>query len=551
MASDTPASKTKRFPLPQRPVPIHPLAFALYPILALATANVANIPLQSALWAVGISVLATLVLWGISRLATRNQHTAAGVTTLFLILFFSYGHVDGLLFKEGGGTVWLSILWGILLIGGGWWVVTQPSRMRSLTMPLNVVGILLLVFPLYTIGSFHLKTQSSASKVSDRFLPQETTRPVSGLPAGDLPDVYYIILDAYARADVLAEIYHYDNQPTLDRLRELGFYIADESHSNYNQTFLSIPSSLNMAYINDIMDVGPDTPYDFDRHVDLIRKNEVDRILSEWGYELVSFSSGHGLTAIVTADHYLHPTEEVESNIVSSILLFGKPFPLTSFEALLLETTALRPILPGLYQSMEEPPKFQNHRQRVLYAFEHMADFADADGNYFIFAHIISPHPPFVFEANGEPKLHTEAYSIADGTHYVGQKGSRDEYITGYRNQLTYINTLLIKMVEEILEKSETPPIIILQADHGPGAYFDWHSLEKTNQKERMSIFNAYYFPGGDEEMLYPSITPVNTFRVVLNRYFGQDFELLEDRVYFSDWSTPYDFIDITDQLDE
>ncbi|MGD8454853.1 MAG: hypothetical protein PVF83_00620 [Anaerolineales bacterium] len=551
MASDVPTLMGKRIRFPEGPIPIYPLAFAVYPILALAAANAANTLLQSALWALGVSVLGTLVLWGIVRLAVRNWYTSAGMMAILLILFYAYGHMSGLLFKEGDRTVLLSIVWGALLIGGGWWVVRHPTHMKSLTMPLNVVGVFLLVFPLYTLGSFYIKAQFSPSKLSEVTLSQASPVNASDLPAGDLPDVYYIIFDAYARADVLAEIYHYDNQPTLDRLRELGFYIAGESHSNYNQTFLSIPSSLNMAYINDIMDVGPDTPYDHDRHSKLIRKNEVDCILSEWGYELVSFSSGHGLTAIVTADHYLHPTEEVESNSVSSILFLGKTLPLTSFEALLLETTALQPILPDLYQSVSEPPKFQNHRQRVLYAFEHMADFADAEGNYFVFAHIISPHPPFVFEEDGEPKLHTEAYSIADGTHFVGRKASRGEYISGYRNQLTYVNTLLIEMVEEILEKSETPPVIILQADHGPGAYFDWHSLEKTNQKERMSIFNAYYFPGGDEGMLYPSITPVNTFRVVLNRYFDQDFPLLEDHMFFSDWSTPYDFIEITEELSE
>ena len=66
-----------------------------------------------------------------------------------------------------------------------------------------------------------------------------------------------------------------------------------------------------------------------------------------------------------------------------------------------------------------------------------------------------------------------------------------------------------------------------------------------------MAILNAYYFPGGDEGLLYPTITPVNTFRVVFNRYFDRDLELLEDVSYFADWSTPYDFIDLTDMLGE
>ena len=63
---------------------------------------------------------------------------------------------------------------------------------------------------------------------------------------------------------------------------------------------------------------------------------------------------------------------------------------------------------------------------------------------------------------------------------------------------------------------------------------------------ERMSILNAYFFPGRSYQELYPEITPVNTFRVVLNTFFGADLELLPDKNYFSTWSEPYQFVDVT-----
>ena len=44
------------------------------------------------------------------------------------------------------------------------------------------------------------------------------------------PDVYYVILDGYARADALATHYGYDNEPFLDALRERGFVVADQGH---------------------------------------------------------------------------------------------------------------------------------------------------------------------------------------------------------------------------------------------------------------------------------------------------------------------------------
>ncbi len=89
----------------------------------------------------------------------------------------------------------------------------------------------------------------------------------------------------------------------------------------------------------------------------------------------------------------------------------------------------------------------------------------------------------------------------------------------------------------------------MLQADHGPGAWLQWDSVEKTCLWERTAIFNAYYLPDAGAEILYPDITPVNTFRVIFNTYFGTDLPLLEDRIYFSSWNRLYDFIDVTDRV--
>ncbi len=77
----------------------------------------------------------------------------------------------------------------------------------------------------------------------------------------------------------------------------------------------------------------------------------------------------------------------------------------------------------------------------------------------------------------------------------------------------------------------------------------DWKSLEDTDVRERLSILNAYFLPGEGAVELYKEITPVNTFRLILNRYFGTDLKLLEDRSYFSTCEHPYRFLDVTDEL--
>ena len=76
----------------------------------------------------------------------------------------------------------------------------------------------------------------------------------------------------------------------------------------------------------------------------------------------------------------------------------------------------------------------------------------------------------------------------------------------------------------------------------------DWDNIEKTNFKEALSILNAYYFHDGNYEQLYENISPVNSFRVILNQYMEMDFELLDDRSYMSTWATPYDYIEFIER---
>ena len=70
-------------------------------------------------------------------------------------------------------------------------------------------------------------------------------RKIATAPARNLPDVYYIILDAYGRADSLKTFYGYDNTPFLQALEQRGFYIARHSRANYDQTPLCLASALN------------------------------------------------------------------------------------------------------------------------------------------------------------------------------------------------------------------------------------------------------------------------------------------------------------------
>jgi hypothetical protein len=107
---------------------------------------------------------------------------------------------------------------------------------------------------------------------------------------------------------------------------------------------------------------------------------------------------------------------------------------------------------------------------------------------------------------------------------------------------------LVEQAVSAILARSAAPPVIIIQGDHGPGGHLDWESPDRSCLLERTPILLAYYLPDGGDRLVYPGISPVNSFRVVLNAYFGLDMELLPDETYFTNSEAGGPFIDITER---
>ncbi len=113
----------------------------------------------------------------------------------------------------------------------------------------------------------------------------------------DAPDIYFIVLDGYARADVLAEHYAFDNGPFVRGLEQRGFQVADASRSNYNWTFLSLASTLNMDYLPELLDGALD-PKGTDREqaYRLLRDNRAAEFLRTRGYRYVHLQSTWGGT---------------------------------------------------------------------------------------------------------------------------------------------------------------------------------------------------------------------------------------------------------------
>ena len=382
-------------------------------------------------------------------------------------------------------------------------------RMIQVTFLSNVIVIMLLVLTgIQIVPAFLLvKWPAYWNKLSDT----KKNLPVAAALPENKPDIYYIILDAYGRSDILQEYYQYDNSEFIESLTKKGFFVPSKSHSNYPMTTLSVPTTLNMDYAPNIVAGTEDSsfwwlmePY--------IQESRVQLFLENAGYRSVSVVTDWDITNNTSADIYFQ----------------SRPIRLDGFEGSFLQTTALSMFTP-LLEKIALLASYNSHRELILYNFEMLANIPKISGPKFVFAHITAPHPPFIFDRNGNQLIPAYNFGIVDGNSFPGTDA---QYRAGYIGQLEFINREVEKTIDMILAQSQTPPIIILQADHGPRMLSDFQFPENVCPKEGFSNFAAYYLPGLKTNPIPDEITPVNTFRIIFNQYFSTDLPLLESVSY-------------------
>ncbi|HET9908207.1 MAG TPA: hypothetical protein VFQ23_16265 [Anaerolineales bacterium] len=403
-----------------------------------------------------------------------------------------------------------------------WQWIRNPDQ---LAYYFNLVFIFLLGFQGLRLGGPIVRvlstgTQSHAEAIStltDDVQLQSKTR----------PDIYVIVLDGYGRQDVLRDIYDYDNSQFIHQLEERGFYVAAENHSNYVQTPYAMASLWNYDYLQPW-----DSSTDYPRYLlEPIQNNRVFRLLNEIGYTTVSFEGDLVFTEISDSDVYL-------SNFL----------PLNKFEGLLLVDGPFE-ALSNVFGLKFPIPNNETHRSRIQYELDTLHQIPESiAGPKIVYAHILATHPPFVLDQDGSLVHQHQPYSLWDGSEF---KDTQDAYWNGYREQVIFTNKEIIGVVDDILAKSKAPPIILLMGDHGPASLFNWSFSDPGCLWERTSNLYALLLPGHQNDgTVYSTISPVNSFRVIFNTYFGTDFPLLEDKTFLTSWSEPSIMMDVTNKTD-
>jgi len=496
-------------------LPFHPILLTLYPVVHVYSLNTDLVPLRDfartslLLMLAGATLLLLILLW------VRNLPKAGLILSLQAAVFFTYIPVRDAVrsanipLPSGGvGLIWFGAMIILTLI------ITRQSeaRIQSLTLRANVVSLILIVMPTQRVLTTVARSHGPATAASHFYSPRQNIGQTRGLP-----DIYYVVLDMYADSGTLQKHYQHDNGPFLDALRRKGFVIPSGPRSNYTMTFLSLASSLNMRYLEG---VAPRVETDRSIPYALIKDNEVTRLLRRLGYRFINFTSRWG------------PTDT--NHLADRNLCRG----LSEFSTMMAQTTLLRLVI-------EAPASVMgwDDRSRVLCTLNTLPRVHDqVTGPRFVFAHILLPHPPYIFTASGAPSTYEQASAKSDR---VTDK-------TGYLEQLKFLNARLEAITDEILRLPGPKPILVLQGDHGPSSLAAdpgvWKHPTTEFLLERMGIFSAIFAPQV-EPAVFDQHTPVNTFRIIFDKYFDTDFGLIEDRSYFSNYEEPYNFADVTGAL--
>lgn len=502
-------------------VPWYPWLVAVIPILHFLASNPLHFPLTAATTALIVALLVITVAVAGLRLVLKTWHQAAAVAAVVTIVLFAYGHIERAIDGRLDDQVLFPAAVMLAAAAVGTSIRAPVPAARAVPL-LNVSALILILLQGASLAGFSWTGYARQTQSEHSQATATTSHLFSQLPAAaaSRPDIYYLILDGYGRHDALGD---FDNSDFLKELERRGFYVASDATSNYMFSMQSLASSLNLAYLDQLQHRVPKSQRDY---LDLVQNNALVEILKKLGYTYVHLQSGWSITN--DSPHADILVQFTPSGVESTVLETGKPpsYPSrsvavgagnVSFIRELLNTTALRVVLSNSLLRESHGRYNWWAPERALQMFDYLAEPIETPGPKFVFAHILKPHKPATFDRHGNMFL-------SKGGD-VGFSDDHDPSVPdAYIGQLIHTNLLVLRSIDGILEHSDGAAIIVIAGDHGRAGNFPRHA-----------ILAAFHLPDSGDPDIAPSVSSVNHFRYVLDRYFKLGIGLLEDRTIWHD----------------
>jgi hypothetical protein len=490
---------------------ITPMLFGILFILSVYNNNLIEATIIDLLFVFSIFLSSIVIFSFIIKKLIKNNTKSFLISSLSIIVFFTYIPIYNMLFtnqmneNETFNQIILFIGMLSIILAASFFLIKNKNNFEGILKILFVILLSLVIFNVVEIEAFYFTNYAVTDNSVKTFSVEES----------DLRDVYHIILDGHPSTAALKQYFNYDNSNFENFLKNKGFFVPKSSIGNYNMTTYAMPSILNMNYI--------DSNWESEKELngivkEMMDENSVTKNFERNGYKIISFQN----------EYWLEPSEDgvvlCDSNVRSVRLLM---FYLDNTPIKIVKKSMFS-LLDNVSNTEQGGDSFQPIIENRICAFKELANLGERFSEpMFVHAHLITPHAPIVFDANGN----------IINTRNISEK----EMPKAYLGQLQYTDTKIQEIIDKLLEK-EPKPIIIIQSDHG----FRFKINEGGNTLEHAFLnFEAFYFPNRElDKAEYSFISPVNSFRILFNEYFGTDYEILENKSFIKKDSK---FVDITD----
>jgi len=475
--------------------------------------NINEVPLLDILIPLGLSIVPAIILW-IPLKILFGYTKSSLITSYTLLVFVIFGNLHNILLTHPEEILQIlgktTVLGTILLISNIIFAIFIIKRktIPNITNPLNVMSITIVGFLIVSSLGYYIMNPIDENLVN--YFDEIDIQP----PQSDYkPDVYMFVLDEFSGKNTLKLDFNYDLQPFENKLIEREF-IVPTSFSNYPNTDFSLPSLMNMMYMDKVVVGMENNSRDFQVIHEILRISNVMKIFKANDYDIITFFGGMGNS---------YNTQLVDKKLCPTILSYFNPdlkknfvltyMPTSYFNKILLENTS-REKLECIFKTFEDNT------------------FEDNSKPKFVLAHLRLPHEPYVYDENGNIMQNKDRYDKS-----------------AYLSQLKFTETKVLELIDTIQSHSPNA-VIIISSDHGYRGEIDWENPKMIDYMRGFNTITSFYFPIGYEKM--PSeISNVNIFRIFFNSYFNTDFEILENKHMWYTAEKPYNHTKVSETFKE
>lgn len=259
------------------------------------------------------------------------------------------------------------------------------------------------------------------------------------------PNLFFIMLDGYPRADKLLSEFGIDNAAFIADLRARDFAVAGRSRSNQTRTLLTLAQMFNYYSTENVArDLDdPDRLWRLD-----INNGAFFGDLHERGYETVAVSSGWEQSALRRVDQFVDTGQ------------------LNEFEWAVAQMTGVSVLADAVMPDVAA----SSRRSRILGGFRVAEQEAQSlrGSRKFVFVHIAAPHAPQVFDAAGRP-LDVRGFALQYGDALEISRFGFEEYTRRLEGQLEFLNGRTIHLIDSVVA-SDPGAVVVVFSDHGTNA---------------------------------------------------------------------------------